>query len=223
MKCSKVLKCKYGHSCKGIKSSRDFSSIVGTALVQIVEDSSLPIHIASKVSTLLNNTLDAADFCDVTFRQEELLPEKIRILDRAIVNKLEQLYEMMCSKLACNNETFSNRDFFSFVPRGECLDILLASMKHYCIGNEELKKQKHSIEILTKKHESQGVINWDDVYETQEYKSLMESMFISFFQHTKKGMTPIPALNIRMDKMYQPQRINKLLSYMHKSSVRRVA
>jgi len=216
MKCSKESSCKFNDAGECSVPFK-YSSVISTGLEKIMEGSSIPSSVASKVSSLLDDVSDASDFCEIAFKQlEEDEEPKVRILDRAIVNKFEQLYDRLIIKLKNENGNASgHKDFFKIVPRGECLNLLLDLIRDYCIGDYEFQKFRGEMEALVHKYTKNDVIEWLDVYSSDEYESIMDSIFSLLFKHVKKGSSPIPALNTQMHSKYHPVRINKLLVFLH--------
>lgn len=216
MRCSKKGICKF--SCSGKNIPQKFSALIGIGLVQAMDENKLPIELASKISDLLEQNLDAADFCDyVIGQQRHAKVPKVRLLDRAIVNRFEYFYDQLND--AFNKKSRSNiniGNFFDVIPRGECLDIFLALIKAHCIGDSQLAIFDHKLTVLTKKHSEDDEINWSNVYASDEYKDYMDTFFTLIFKRINESESPIPALNNTMNEKHQPQRINKLLKYMSK-------
>jgi len=216
MRCSKKNNCEF--SCSGKNIPQKFSALIGIGLVQAMDENKLPIELASRISDLLEQNLDAADFCDyVIGQQRHAKTPKARLLDRAIVNRFEHFYEQLNSELNKRSSSKINMGcFFDAIPRGECLDIFLALIKSHCIGDNQLEKFNRKLTLLTKDYSEGDEINWQDVYQSDEYQHYMDSFFTLVFERINDGETPIPALNNKLDEKHQPERINKILKYMSK-------
>jgi len=183
-----------------------------------MDENKLPIELASKISDLLEQNLDAADFCDyVIGQQRHAQTPKVRILDRAIVNRFEYFYEQLNNALnKKSSNTISIGNLFDAIPRGECLDIFLSLVKAHCIGDKQLSSFDQKLTLLTKQYTDDDEINWQSVYASEQYQHYMDSFFNLVFQRINDSETPIPALNNKLNEKHQPERINKLLKYMSK-------
>ena len=215
MECSQYRKWKV--PCEG-KGPSQLSDIINSGLIKVMADNKLPEELASKISILLSEGLDASDFCNkIVVQQSNALKPKVRILDRAIVYKFEQYYDEL-------NEVLKNRspstidigDFFHAIPRGECLDAFLVIIKSHCIGGKAQKEFESKLTCLTNKYIEDEIINWQGVYESKEYELYMDEFFSIFFNRIKDHAIPVPALNNQLAEFHKPKRINKVLKYMSK-------
>lgn len=217
MKCSKANTCNL--NCNGNIVPPQFSSLIDIAVTKIMEENSLPVKNAENISNKILSHLDAADFCTAVFNEEDKtqsLPSKIRILDRAMVQQFEEFCEQLLQRLNDKKVNYIKKKyFFNIIPRGECLDLFLGLIKDYYLGANEVHNFEVKIEKLTKDHTVNGKICWLHIYNSDEYKACMNSLFLLIFSRIKQGATPIPALNFQMDKKYSPKRINSFLNSIH--------
>lgn len=222
MRCSKKGICKY--PCPGRTLPSEFSALITSGLEQSLENNQLPASLAIKIAQMLEASLDAADFCDKVFLSvdsqlpvDKQLPAKIRLLDRAIVNRFETLYDLLSVELDNRSSTSIDLgNFFNAIPRGECLDLFLQLIKEHCIGDQEILIFERKMMLLTDRYTINDKIDWDNVYQSNEYEQQMNSFFSLFFKRIKDNEIAIPALNNKLSSKYNPQRINKLLKYMSK-------
>jgi hypothetical protein len=213
MKCSQYGKCKF--SCDG-KVPKQFSDIISTSLVNVMVDNKLPEEIATKISTLLSEELDASAFCNKTVQQQHrVLNPKTRILDRAIINKFEQYYKELNDQLIePPPSTMVNSDLFQLIPRGECLNSFLDVIKLHCIGPKVQVEFESKLSSLTEKYTVDNIINWQSVYQTKDYALYMDEFFSIFFNRIKEHTIPLPALNNQLDELHKPSQINQVLRQM---------
>jgi len=216
MHCSKKHNCEF--TCSGKNIPEKFSALIGIGLVKAMDENQLPIELASKISDLLEKNLDAADFCNYVIGQQRLFrAPKVRLLDRAIVNRFEYFYEQLNNALNKKSRCNINMgSLFDAIPRGECLDVFLALIKSHCIGDNQLATLDQKLTLLTQKHSENDEINWQNVYASDEYQHYMDAFFTLIFKRINDSETPIPALNNQLNEKHQPERINKLLKYMSK-------
>jgi len=222
MRCSKQDSCKY--PCTDRTLPNEFSALITSGLEKSLEENQLPASLASKIAELLDTSLDAADFCDKVFlsvdsqlQEDKQLPAKIRLLDRAIVNRFEALYDLLSVELDNRSSTSIDLgNFFNAIPRGECLDLFLQIIKEHCIGEQDRLIFERKIMLLADKYTINDKIDWDNLYQSNEYEQQMNSFFSLFFKRIKGNEIAIPALNNKLNNKYNPQRINKLLKYMLK-------
>jgi len=179
-------------------------------------DNKLPEEIATKISTLLSEELDASAFCNKTLEQQQsVLNPKTRILDRAIIYKFEQYYDELNEALINQSpSTSGNGDFFQLIPRGECLDAFLDVIKSYCIGTKAQVEFEFKLSSLTDKYTLDEKIKWPSVYQTKDYALYMDEFFTLFFNRIKDHAIPLPALNNQLGELHNPSRINQVLKQM---------
>lgn len=215
MKCSKQKNCS--HPCYG-KLPEYFESYVHHGLEKVMDANTIPNGIGDKISVLLSENLDAADFCKQVYKYSiNATPPRKRLLDRVIVHKFEQYYSQIIERLSQRKRQKSQiGDLFDVIPRGECLDLFLSLIKDHCMGNEQIKRFSQEIEILTIRFAGEEGINWLDLYASEEYEVCMTELFSIVFHHLQDRKIPIPALNTKLNGKYHPERINKLLRYMSK-------
>ena len=215
LKCSKRDSCTY--PCNG-KLPKHFDACIDVGLAKVMEVNAIPQAIGEKIALILEDNLDAASFCEHGGSYSlSVTPPRKRVLDRVIVHKFEQYYVQITEKLS-EKKRQSNQlgDLFEVIPRGECLDLFLSLIKDHCMGNEQVKTFTQRIEVLTNRFSDEMGISWLDLYESDEYEACMNELFSIVFHYLKDRKVPIPALNIKLDHRYQPERINKLLRYMSK-------
>ena len=220
MHCSQRSTCE--HPCDNNLLPQEFSNILRIAIVNMAGDPQTSLNNIEQLSKNLEAHLDAADFCNRVFNrthyeQKALLPPKTRILDRAIVHKFEQLYIRLINILKSRNVNCTNiKTFFNVIPRGECLDLFLQLIKDYCIGNAEFQTHHIELQRLCTTFTTEEKINWPDLYKSEEYDKIMRSLFTIIFKHITNHTVPIPAVNIKINKKYQPERINHMIKHLYR-------
>ena len=106
-------------------------------------------------------------------------------------------------------------EFFNIVSRGECLDLFLSTIKRQCVGNTEVTSYTTKLEeLLASYTDDQGNVEWDSVYQSEDFRTLLNQLFTVSFSHMKTGQFPVPALNNGMDDKHNPERINRVLKHM---------
>lgn len=220
MHCSQRSTCE--HPCDNNLLPQEFSNILHIAIVNMAGEPHASWNIIEQLSTNLEAHLDAADFCNLVFNhthsnQKALPALRSRILDRAIVYKFEQLYIRLINILKSRNVNCDNiKTFFKVVPRGECLDLFLQLIKDYCIGDAEFQTHHIKLQRLCATFTTEEKINWPSLYKSEEYEIIMQSLFTIIFKHIKNHTVPIPAVNIKIKKKYQPERINHMIKHLHR-------
>lgn len=172
----------------------------------------VPLSVADKLARQIADNIDMASFYSIIEQniQDTRFPKQ-RILDRAIVHMFEVLYRTVNSASTGKNET-SEQEFFSIVPRGECLDLFLKLVKEHCMGDTEIEKHTKKIEPMIQLYHNGNRIDWEQVYAHDEFKVYLEELLQLILSRLRKNQKPIPALENKMPLKYQPYRINLFLN-----------
>ena len=182
----------------------------------------MPRALADKVSAIIDAELDSCEACDLISQglkqtEEHTAPKKARgrTFDRAVIHMFELFYASVIER--SNNPgklRKSAPDFFTIVPRGECLDLFLQLIKCQCIGDDEVLVYSQKLEVLLEFYTDDGEVDWERVYVSSEFSSYRTGLFTIIFSHMKTGKFPVPALNNGMSAKHNPERINLLLKHM---------
>ena len=172
----------------------------------------IPVSVADKLARQVTDNLDIAHFYEIIEQniQDTRFPKQ-RILDRTIVHMFEVLYRTVNVPITGHNVT-SEKEFFSIVPRGECLDLFLQLVKEYCMGDAEIEKHTQKIEPMIKENHNGNIINWAAIYESEAFKVYLDGLIKLILSRLRKDQKPIPALENKMPNKYQPYRINSFLN-----------
>ena len=172
----------------------------------------IPLSVADKLARQVAENLDLESFYSIIEKniQDTRFPKQ-RILDRTIVHMFEVLYRTVNIPSSVQNE-MSNQEFFSIVPRGECLDLFLQLVKEYCMGDAEIERHTRKIEPMIQKHYKDNRINWEEIYASDEFEVYLDSLFTLISSRLRKDQKPIPALENKIPIKYQPYRINSFLN-----------
>ena len=203
-------------SCQALANL--FSDWLETGVTTALKKSNVPGALAEKIALMVNTELDIIRFCE-NIEQYLDAPKdpkkpKGRILDRAIVHMFELFYAAVLERSHSKRLARSVPEFFNIVPRGECLDLFLVMIKKQCIGKTEVITFTAKLEKLLSRYTDQGNVDWNSVYMSPEFVTLLYQLFTIIFSHMKPGQYPIPALNNGMDVKHNPERINRVLKHM---------
>ncbi|WP_022940374.1 hypothetical protein [Psychromonas hadalis] len=172
----------------------------------------IPVSVADKLARQVANNLDLAHFYDIIEQniQDTRFPKQ-RVLDRTIVHMFEILYRSVNVPLSAKDAT-NEKEFFSIVPRGECLDLFLQLVKEYCMGDAEIEKHTQQIEPMIEENCNDNTIDWEAIYASANFKVYLEGLLKLILSRLRKDQKPIPALENKMPLKYQPYRINSFLN-----------
>ena len=142
--------------------------------------------------------------------QDKYVPKQ-RVLDRTIVYMFEMLYRTINMQENIKDENLP-KEFFTIVPRGECLDLFLQLVKEYCMGDAEIDKHTQKMGPMIELYRTDNVIHWSALYESDAFKSYLTGLLNLILTRLHKDQKPIPALENKMPIKYQPYRINAFLN-----------
>ena len=172
----------------------------------------VPPKIAEKLSQQISENIDFSDIYVLIAQdiQDNRQPKQ-RILDRTIVHMFEILYKVIYTHN--DQQTLTKpKEFFNIVPRGECLDLFLQLVKEYCMGDSEIERYTYKIEPMIELYSTEHVIQWNNLYQSQEFKMYLSGLLNLILTHLRNDHKPIPALENKMPIQYQPYRINSFLN-----------
>ena len=172
----------------------------------------IPISIADKLSKQIVEDIDLSKLYKIIALdvQNQRFPKQ-RILDRTIVHMFELLFRIINAQEK-NSKKIKHKEFFTLVPRGECLDLFLKLVKEYCMGDTEIEHYTYKIEPLIGKYCNENKIDWNTLYESNEFKSYLSGLLNLILAHLREDPKPIPALENKIPIHYQPYRINSFLN-----------
>jgi hypothetical protein len=172
----------------------------------------IPLAIADKLARQVADNLDVENFYEIIEQnvQDTRFPKQ-RILDRTIVHMFEVLYRTVNIPLE-GKKIAEEKEFFSIVPRGECLDLFLQLVKEYCMGDAEIEKHTQQIGPMIRENHDGAVIDWASIYESEEFKHYLDGLLKLILSRLRKDQRPIPALENKIPLKYQPYRINSFLN-----------
>lgn len=172
----------------------------------------IPMSIAQKLSKQVANNIDFSSIYEtVTHDIQEHHYPKQRVLDRTIVHMFEILYQLIYSQKQSHNNV-NKQEFYTIVPRGECLDIFLKLIKDNCMGDSETKHYTYQIGSIIEVHKINNQIYWDALYQCAEFKNYLTELLNLILTHLRETQKPIPALENKIPIHYQPHRINAFLN-----------
>jgi len=172
----------------------------------------IPLAVADKLARQVANNLNVAHFYELIEQnvQDTRFPKQ-RILDRTIVHMFEVLYRTVSVQVEGVNGA-NEKEFFSIVPRGECLDLFLQLVKEYCMGDAEIEKHTQKIGPMIATNHQGNKIDWEAIYVSEEFKVYLDGLLKLILSRLRKDQKPIPALENKMPLKYQPYRINSFLN-----------
>jgi hypothetical protein len=176
----------------------------------------VPIAVADKLSRQVAENVNLLEIYKLVSLdiQDQRFPKQ-RVLDRTIVHMFEILYKVIYFHEEEQSE-IKQQEFFTLVPRGECLDLFLQLVKEYCMGDEEIERYTYKIEPLIETYRTTEKIIWDDLYQSKEFKSYLSGLLNLILSHLRNDQKPIPALENKIPIHYQPYRINSFLNQICK-------
>lgn len=203
----------------GVQSLHNlFSEWFDTGVVNALKKINVPGSLAQEIVTLIDAELDVYQFFEnVEQHLNELkysTKPRARILDRAIVHMFELCYGAVLVRPQSEWLVKSSPNFFYIVPRGECLDLFLSMIKEQCVGYAEVTTYTERLEAILAPYTDQENVDWDSVYQSADFVSLLHLLFTVIFSRMKTGEFPMPALNNGMDIKHNPERINRVLKHM---------
>lgn len=176
----------------------------------------IPVSIADKLSRQVVDNIDLLTLYKIVAQdvQDQRVPKQ-RILDRTIVHMFEILFRIIHNEND-NKNVRKQKEFFTLVPRGECLDLFLQLVKEYCMGDAEIERYTYKTELLIQGYSKEYVINWDKLYKSNEFKSYLSALLALILTHLREDQKPIPALENKIPIHFQPYRINSFLNQICK-------
>lgn len=175
----------------------------------------IPVSIADKLSRQVANKIDLLTLYKIVADdiKHQRVPKQ-RILDRTIVHMFEILFRIINSK--SNENVVKQKEFFTLVPRGECLDLFLQLVKEYCMGDTEIQRYTYQLEELIEGVSNGYIINWDKLYQSEQFKRYLSALLSLILKHLRDDRAPIPALENKMPTHFHPYRINLFLNQICK-------
>ena len=172
----------------------------------------IPVSVADKLARQVTDNFNIIEFYEIIEQniQDTRFPKQ-RVLDRTIVHMFEVLYRTVNTPLMGRNDA-DKKEFFSIVPRGECLDLFLQLVKEYCMGDDEIEKYTQQIEPMIKENTEANIINWQAIYDSDAFKAYLDGLLKLILSRLRKDNKPIPALENKMPPKYRPYRINSFLN-----------
>ncbi|WP_028869536.1 hypothetical protein [Psychromonas arctica] len=176
----------------------------------------IPVSIADKLSRQVADKVDLLTLYKIVAddMKHQRVPKQ-RILDRTIVHMFEILFRIINANKG-NESAVKQKEFFTLVPRGECLDLFLQLVKEYCMGDTEIQRYTYQLEHLIEGVSNEYIINWDKLYQSQEFKRYLSALLSLILKHLRDDRAPIPALENKMPTHFQPYRINSFLNQICK-------
>ena len=181
-------------------------------VINTLLENRIPLAVADKLARQVADNLDVAHFYELIEQnvQDTRFPKQ-RVLDRTIVRMFEVLYRTVNVQVAGKNAT-NEKEFFSIVPRGECLDLFLQLVKEYCMGDAEIEKHTQKIGPMIAANHEGNKIDWEGIYASNEFKVYLDGLLKLILSRLRKDQKPIPALENKMPIKFQPYRINSFLN-----------
>ena len=172
----------------------------------------IPVAVVDKLARQVVNNIDHEVLYQIIGQDIQLQRfPKQRVLDRTIVHMFEILYRTI--NVQDNTEDGNlQKEFFSIVPRGECLDLFLQLVKEYCMGDAEIEKHTYQMGPMIEFYRTGYVIHWLELYESEVFKTYLAGLFDLILSRLRKDQKPIPALDKKMPVKYHPYRINSFLN-----------
>jgi len=194
------------------KAHKKIHETLITSAINTLVMNRVPPKIAEKLSQQIFENLNISGIYALVAQdiQDNRLPKQ-RILDRTIVHMFEILYKA----IYLHGDPQTNpekKEFFNIVPRGECLDLFLQLVKEYCMGDSEIEHYTYKIEPIIQLHSNEHVIDWNNLYQSKEFKEYLSGLLNLILTHLRDDQKPIPALENKMPIHYQPYRINSFLN-----------
>lgn len=186
--------------------------ILNDTVMNTLLENRIPVAVASKLAQQVADNFNTTEFFEIIEQsiQDTRFPKQ-RVLDRTIVHMFEVLYRTINTPLTAKNEA-DKKEFFSIVPRGECLDLFLQLVKEYCMGDTEIEKHTLQIEPMIKENSEGNKIDWQAIYDSQAFKVYLDGLLTLILCRLRKDHKPIPALENKMPPKYRPYRINSFLN-----------
>jgi hypothetical protein len=173
---------------------------------------SVPVSVADKLSRQISENIDLLSLYKTVEKDIQALHfPKQRILDRTIVHMFEILFQIINPEEQYKGKE-KQKEFFTIVPRGECLDLFLQLVKEYCMGDAEIKRHTYKIEPIIEKYRCEDRIDWETLYKSKEFKTYLKGLLNLILTHLREDQKPIPALENKIPIRYQPYRINSFLN-----------
>ena len=198
------------------KARKALKSILTTSTFNTLLANRIPVSIADKLSRQVVDNVDFLTLFKIVAEdmQNQHVPKQ-RILDRTIVHMFEILFRIINAEKG-NEAEAMQKEFFTLVPRGECLDLFLQLVKEYCMGDAEIQRYTHKLEELIEGYSKEYIINWDQLYKSEAFKSYLSALLSLILTHLREDRAPIPALENKIPTHFQPYRINSFLNQICK-------
>lgn len=194
------------------KARKALKAILTTSTFNTLLANRIPVSIADKLSRQVVDNVDFLTLFKIVAddMQKQHVPKQ-RILDRTIVHMFEILFRIINAEKDNEAETMQ-KEFFTLVPRGECLDLFLQLVKEYCMGDAEIQRYTHKLEQLIEGYRKEYIINWEQLYKSEAFKSYLAALLSLILTHLREDRAPIPALENKIPTHFQPYRINSFLN-----------
>jgi len=202
------------------KARKELQETLARSALNTLLANRIPVSIADKLSRQIVENVDLLTLYKIIAEdmQEQRIPKQ-RILDRTIVHMFEILFRIINTEEAKKEEIkkeVKQKGFFTLIPRGECLDLFLQLVKEYCMGDTEIGRYTYEIETLIQMYSNEYIINWDKLYQSDEFKSYLSELLALILTHLREDKKPIPALENKIPIHFQPYRINSFLNQICK-------
>ncbi|WP_413700726.1 hypothetical protein ACLKMH_02405 [Psychromonas sp. KJ10-10] len=186
--------------------------ILNETVTNTLLENRIPVSVADKLARQVTDNFNIVEFYEIIEQniQDTRFPKQ-RVLDRTIVHMFEVLYRTVNMPLE-GRKDIDKKEFFSIVPRGECLDLFLQLVKEYCMGDDEIEKYTQQIEPMIKENTEANVIDWQAIYDSEAFKGYLDGLLKLILSRLRKDHKPIPALENKMPPKYRPYRINSFLN-----------
>ncbi|MCG6199714.1 hypothetical protein [Psychromonas antarctica] len=198
------------------KTQKKIQSELTTSVNNTLLANRIPASVTDKLSNQVVTNIDLLMLYKIIAQdiQDQRFPKQ-RILDRTIVHMFEILYRIINTQDENRNKANVN-EFFSIVPRGECLDLFLQLVKEYCMGDEEIERHTYKMGPLIEAYRNDTIINWYELYKSEQFKDYLTGLLTLILTHLREDPKPIPALENKIPIRYQPYRINSFLNQICK-------
>lgn len=194
------------------KAQQKLQALISESVRNTLLENRIPVAVADKLARQVVNNIDQAALYAIIGQDIQLQRfPKQRILDRTIVHMFEILYRTINAQENIKDEN-QQKEFFSIVPRGECLDLFLQLVKEYCMGDAEIEKHTYQMGPMIEFYRTDDLIHWPELYESDAFKTYLTGLFNLILSRLRKDQRPIPALENKIPVKYHPYRINSFLN-----------
>ena len=194
------------------KIQKKLYALISESVSDTLLENRIPVTVVDKLSRQVIKNIDINALYEIIGQdiQYQRFPKQ-RILDRTIVHMFEILYRTINAQENIKNEKSQN-EFFTIVPRGECLDLFLQLVKEYCMGDAEIEKHTYQMGPMIELYRTDHVIHWPELYESNAFKTYLTGLLNLIISRLRKDQKPIPALENKMPIKYHPYRISSFLN-----------